>query len=220
MYRPSVEITRRIEARPLRRPFLDFSGDDDLVAAYCDFDDMKDFARIRLISYFNLHVIAKFAADLQPNQLGAALNLLFAVRDNPDTLNPSKHMRDFRWFAEFQGRLEKFDRLHGTEAVNYFHALGKEAKSFGDYPCSQCSAPLYHNHGPVYINKAVLTRLLFMSVEEMRSIDAPSIGRDDNIGGCLKLAILIKNIKILMKPSRWEREVKPMVEEGGCAIPW
>ena len=49
IYRESLKLYNRIDARPVRQPFFDYASDDDLVGAYLGYDNVADLTRLRML---------------------------------------------------------------------------------------------------------------------------------------------------------------------------
>jgi hypothetical protein len=126
VYRKSRILDYRLEARPYRKPFLDFAGNDELVALYCGFDTVEELNRFPLRPTTVISLAANFAMKLRPEQMIPVINF-FRSRcqmesDGSDVNN---------WFSYFsddpnqsiESIKKAFEQSHGPAAGQFFEML-------------------------------------------------------------------------------------------------
>jgi hypothetical protein len=197
MYRPSVKITSRLEARPHRQPLLDFADDDELVAACCGFEDVEHLARFRLMPHVNAHLFSKFTGlKLQPEQINAVLNLLRIARNDTEPIS-TQDPASPSWSRQFSKRLSTLVDLHGGRALDHVTALHNTTAYLQNQPTFRDSHRLYNDNQTIGFDDEPFKRLPKMSRQEIKQTALPNLDEDTFVEACLKAALLIENIKIL-----------------------
>lgn len=208
--RASLRLNYRLQARPVRQPLLDFAGDDDLVAAYCGYDNIDDFNRFRFIPMLVSQIAVEFAMKLRPEHMIPVIHIL---------QTGTEHHQSFKSWGVSNGGFSRGIFLqYGAPSRDYADMLVWDTfclsqpsylKSHIAYGCPDL--PL-RSHDTV--------RRLPNVNRDVRQFKAPDLIRlSQEIEGSVRVAMLGENIKIVMKPGKWEREVKHLVERKGAFVP-
>ena len=200
IYRNSLKLYNRIDARPIRQPLFRYASDDDLVAASMGYDNVADLNKLRLV--FPLIMWPDY--DMDPE---------YRLISQEDEAKVHALLHEIEWFSGYKNKIESF-----VLQVSDLEAEGKLSHRAYMYAAVifqvnlDLSRPAYSVSRRYEADKFAYDRRqqdgLKFPLPDGPAVIVPPVmegNQEESIEDFLRVALLLESVKAIKKRSVWGR---------------